>query len=536
MPALNLPDLSAGFVDIGALVSPPKRAVPPPVEVPDYVPDPTTFSARMAALLLRMGGEKYADYARLLAPVSETHPEAVYMEPGDSPLSERVLNLASHSVGDWVSFLDAYTAMSRLPGGNAVWRPLHDHLRYRHTFPNTDLSRVPQPPTKQWELRELRRFAEGEYHPLPWADELPPIPRHYAHVSVRNPGKVSFTENDAKGVADRQASAMNPGRYLTRFYPDLHPDEVRRLAATLDASFTKLHFATTEDEIEHVYVNGPPSCMSHGAEHYASPIHPVRVYAAGDLAVAYTKRTNGAISGRCLVWPEKKLRGRIYGDIDRMKLLLKAAGYDPEEDDLDGARLLKVPVGRGYVMPYIDNSNSFGFHEDGKHLQIYGDHDATSTDGLSHRGTYCPRLDAYVDDDEDDFTYVYGVEEYWSPTAIAECAQRCGYSGGYYPIENTFYVVFVPSSRGPYGRATEAWHEDYIDNAWLCAATNVHFSDRIGGEEVEGLGMVDPQWAAKNCATCAISGYLYQTSDLVEHNDELVHPDHIPAEAKLEVA
>jgi hypothetical protein len=277
-----------------------------------------------------------------------------------------------------------------------------------------------------WRDRELKRFDDGTYKRVPWPDwvvcELNSrFPDHFLHVSVKDPTKVSFTETPEKGEVDRQSAPMAPGRYLERyarywsdaqnrrFYngeprsgmvpegePWLDAQQIRQYASMLLPP-EPLKFATTPDEIERVYVEGPNSCMSHDASSYESSCHPVRVYGAGDLAVAYLQ-VGGTISGRALCWPEKKRYIRIYGDEHRMELALSDAGY--EYGSLSGAKLLRIEDSGGIVCPYIDRDGNV--EDCGDHLRIsrHGGLDAQSTNGLIQCGTPCDACGEPVPDDD----------------------------------------------------------------------------------------------------------------------------------------
>lgn len=214
--------------------------------------------------------------------------------------------------------------------------------------------------TDAWKRRELERFESGAYKPVPWHDEMwwqdllveGKLYEHFAHVSADDPTQVAFTENAAKGALDRQ-TRMRPGRYLARFVPTLDADTVRKWAGVYAAENAPsgLLFARTEEEIEHVYTNGPDSCMSHPASAYDAPIHPARVYAAGDLSVAYIRGAD-RITARAVVWEAQRLHSRVYGDATRMIPALVSAGY--LRGSFEGARLLRVEHGDGFVCPYID--------------------------------------------------------------------------------------------------------------------------------------------------------------------------------------
>ncbi|MDF2996856.1 MAG: RNA-splicing ligase RtcB [Xanthobacteraceae bacterium] len=168
-----------------------------------------------------------------------------------------------------------------------------------------------QPRPKQddsWRMREQSRFDDGTYKPVSWADETWWIhsehrKNHFTHLSTAGVGFIAYTETPEKGSADVQ-NKIRPGRYLEKFFSDiLTPNEIRDYATecALLTEQNELFFAKTEDEFEQVYLNGPDSCMAKDVEHFDCPQHPVRIYAAGDLELAYLKR-DGDITARALVW------------------------------------------------------------------------------------------------------------------------------------------------------------------------------------------------------------------------------------------
>lgn len=201
------------------------------------------------------------------------------------------------------------------------------------------------------------------YDPLPWKDEFKPIDGHYAKMSVKFPGTVSFYENEQRRAIGRRL-CMKPGRYLTKYYPHLDLQVIRAWAAKADNQ-AKLNFAATPEDIESVYLVGPTSCMAHPTTEYNGQEHPTAAYGNSDLQIAYIGDKDKKVSARAVVWPEKKLVGRIYGDWDRMIPLLKAEGYDIQNEKhpndyyhrMDGARLRVIEdennKGR-LICPYID--------------------------------------------------------------------------------------------------------------------------------------------------------------------------------------
>jgi hypothetical protein len=287
----------------------------------------------------------------------------------------------------------------------------------------------------EWRERERERMEDGTYLPVPWTYQ-PWFRAHYnsehfLHLSTEKGGYVAFTEDEQKGAADRQ-TRMRAGAYLKRFFGGaLSDDVIARLATELAAETesNEVLFADTEDEIERVYLDGPDSCMSHDAEDYESSIHPVRVYAAGDLAVAYLERDDAShfdkrITARSVVWPAKKIFTRIYGDEARLKPLLKALGY--KNGDLEGARLLKIEEKGGWVAPYVDATDNFDVGT--THLILrsggrYSCSDAEPTGICPPDGDRitCDRCDDRVDEDE---TCSVNTSRRFEATWCRRCEER----------------------------------------------------------------------------------------------------------------
>lgn len=247
-----------------------------------------------------------------------------------------------------------------------------------------------------WRQREEARLFTGRYAPLPWANQLAPIPDHFAHLSER-PGLIAYTQSDMKGAADIQ-TPMKAGRYLARYYPDLAPHQVRDLVALIPRAAT-LQFAVTADDIETIYTRGPKSCMSHPAGYFDGPCHPVRVFGDSDLHLAYVANRDGEPTARTLVWPEKKRHSRIYGDEILIAPLLEAAGFT--RASLRGARIRRIDCDNNVVMPYLDEARSFDIVDD-DWLSIGGPFPAEATNGIAsiaERAT-CDYCDESVDRDD----------------------------------------------------------------------------------------------------------------------------------------
>lgn len=293
-----------------------------------------------------------------------------------------------------------------------------------------------------WHIREEERYRSGSYIDTPWtrrgsftaaetdsydytsaenASALNAICFHFPHLSVKSPGMIAYTPSDEHGIADRQVM-IKPGRYLEQFLSIFYSKAQRdRFVATIKGRSFDLKLARTAEEIETVYLNGPRSCMAHSLErckccsetHFNRKVnehgmHPTAVYANSDLAIAYMgDLAEETISARCIVWPDRKLYGRIYGD-SAIRVILESAGYE-YRDDFDGATVNAIKVGENgkgydlYLMPYVDCASSATLSRDRKTFELHDHEDGAYgtryTDGLGYRQFMCDNCgDAPVDE------------------------------------------------------------------------------------------------------------------------------------------
>jgi hypothetical protein len=182
---------------------------------------------------------------------------------------------------------------------------------------------------------------------------------HYAHMSRVMPGQVAFTPTEEYGVQNRKIR-MTVARYLDKFARFHNGDlalttkEIARYVAIVKAhADQQLKIARAGADIVKVYLNGPSSCMSHAVGDYETGgVHPVSAYGDSDLGVAYLGDPATGVSARSIVWPDKKIYIRIYGD-DTLRLVLEENGY--KNDSLAGATFPAIRLTGGrYLFPYID--------------------------------------------------------------------------------------------------------------------------------------------------------------------------------------
>lgn len=216
-------------------------------------------------------------------------------------------------------------------------------------------------------------------------------------VSKEDRSQLSFYRTIDDFYSDKRTRSR-PGRLLSQMFPFLSQSDLHKLVMVFEKRLSPLEvlFSQDPDEIETVYLKGPSSCMSKGLSHYDSAIHPSRVYAGPDLAVAY----DAHYSSRAVVWPDKKIYSRVYGDTDRFTDALESIGYTKGgEDDFQGARLRKIEDGSGYVMPYVDFCDDV---DDGGDYWIAGgfEYNCRNTNGLlDYNVTRCDCCGGRINED-----------------------------------------------------------------------------------------------------------------------------------------
>ena len=356
-------------------------------------------------------------------------------------------------------------------------------------------------PCDQWQFREAARFAMNTYKRVPWHktewwQAMEQDLHLYAHVSLANTEQMAFTQSDAHGKTDR-LTAMKPGKFLRKYADKYLAENIKSRGLTyllkedgtvLDQTISTLavefaaanevydvEFASTPEDIVQVYLDGPNSCMSHFLSFYESPLHPTYVYGAGDLSVAYLRRDD-EITARVLCWPAKKeFLNTFYGDEGRLRPALENMGWD-ETYDFSGARLLKIPHGGEYVMPYLDGEQ--GIEDCGDHFEISGSYSAEMIADETH--------------------------------GLIGCGGSCDNCG---------------EGRGTYTIAGEEWcescYEDFSAYCEDCDANfhhdDVRYVDSVGGGVCTGC--IDRFYG-----TCGLTDELHPRSNLVEAIDNYGDP------------
>lgn len=268
-----------------------------------------------------------------------------------------------------------------------------------------------------WRFRITKQLEEGVFQRSPWYDYYG-TGSMYDHIDPDDGTKIRFFANEDHGMAGRYTS-MAPGRFVRRYLDScVRPDLMDQWCAAMgiDEEVTKLLIARTPEEVVRVYNEGPHSCMAYQLSREDGPfqhldVHPVACYGDSDIGVAYIER-GGEITARCLVWPDKKLHGRIYGDRHRLLERLKENDY-VEEWDFVGAKIRQLRSRSQLVLPYIDGD--LGVVKKGRKWLILTEEPhiiGKSPDGVpsAESCSSCEKTDvplmAYRDDPDDEYQYV----------------------------------------------------------------------------------------------------------------------------------
>lgn len=373
-----------------------------------------------------------------------------------------------------------------------------------------------------WHSRELNRIMDGTYRPLPaecW--DMPTLGEHFVHMSNTKPGLIAYTPGEEAGKRDKQKAtsveAYVMKHFKERFDPSCNPHDLSRFGPEHIKRWTNaikpadehwLFYAKTADEIERVYIHGPGfgSCMRHGASHFETGgIHPVRVYGDSDLQIACMVPSSVAkedtqlddvlqnMTARCLVWPERKLRNRIFSDdndaANEMAHLLKVEGY--KSSDLYGAKLRRIETKwHSIIVPYLDCAECVEEYDDNWII--------TSDSGLGARCTE-------------------GVVEEHAENNRWMCEQ----------CEETFSEnECMNTVRAGYD--FEHWCDHcVVHHSFYCEGTDTHFSSReFSRVEVDGRDY-EAEYAADHFSYCEFDEE-YTSEDTVQVNVGFSrYPSHI---------
>lgn len=269
-----------------------------------------------------------------------------------------------------------HTISGRLPHEWGGWFAKHD-LHYDHP---EILSLA------AWcERRTNMRINEGTYYEVPQN-----FPRQYGtgvHLSTLDDKLLAFYPTK-RNIIDDIPQRIKPGRYLKKYFPTMTDDEVRIMTAKVLAG-TELQLFDTGEDIIRLYMElhhsgVVASCMSKTKW----KIHPLMVYDNSDVGLAVMFQ-GGEPKARALFNKNNKQYPMIYGQWEKMKVLLDKNGF--EHGDLDGAKIKRIPIGNGngIVMPYIDGHRKLDRSENNStKVDVFEDHCVISKHGAYAANEY----------------------------------------------------------------------------------------------------------------------------------------------------
>ena len=199
------------------------------------------------------------------------------------------------------------------------------------------------------------------------------------------------------------------GKFLTKYFPEMPSDIVKECVEVFSVEHGRPTIMSTQDpdQIEHVYLTGPNSCMSHMGD-FVSDIHPCRIYGGyGDISLYWLQRGE-KISARVLVNEIKKEYSTIYGVPRHLKKYLRENGYI--YGDLTGCRLQKIELPDGeIVLPYIDGERNVSDHGDYLKIVDYSsDYYAETVHGIAGELCMCAHCETPMSPE------LLSFVEYWT--------------------------------------------------------------------------------------------------------------------------
>lgn len=232
-------------------------------------------------------------------------------------------------------------------------------------------------PTDTWicierDLIESKARTLPVWYHCPWYQERENDILAFPHVDPKDKAMILYYESGLKGKRNKTTSTT-PGKFLQKYFGDiLSQPQIKMWAERHKETFEvvqpnkELKWADTPQQIEMVYsaMTKFYSCMGDIRSIHHSIGHPTRAYGAGDLSVAYVHQGQ-LVLARAVVWREKGLVGRVYGDDTLLRTLLKKDGIksNSNQDKFDvmvGAKMLLIPLqGKLHrAMDVVDSGSS----------------------------------------------------------------------------------------------------------------------------------------------------------------------------------
>jgi hypothetical protein len=281
------------------------------------------------------------------------------------------------------------------------------------------------------------------------------------HVSTEDETKIAYYPTVKQ--LDRMPVRTTLGRWLAKYFPHVPEQYRKQIAERYAANHTpvELKIARSASEIARVIGDGPSSsCMSNGyyddktwneyagdETWYLGHEHPAVVYGYADddptwdtdIEVLYFEKDE-EVKARVVCNAKTKQCARIYGDEEKLRRALTAAGYTQETGALIGARIRKVKSKNHYdavLIPYIDagvasGGGSLYVREHGDRHYVIGKSGYNTYLGYECKGVMTTFGGKVYSDDDDGVTCDHCGEVVYEELTSVENGDRyvCSYCLG----------------------------------------------------------------------------------------------------------
>ena len=365
-----------------------------------------------------------------------------------------------------------------------------------------------------------RKIYDGDYKSVPAGFKV--RSGTGVHMSTQTPGLLAYFPT-LRHWQRRVPQQIKPGRYLRQYFPDMHDDDVRRMAGLCSPG--DLKFYSRWQDMLKVYQQLADdgvvsSCMSYDKW---GEMHPLMVYDNSDVELAVLYIGDKPVA-RALYNKHNKHFPMTYGQWEKMEQALYRAGFT--HASLCGARIRKLPRyvninrdeidldtvwgqarGDAILMPYIDHERALDrSHNCSTNVYLAGDHVVISYDdgeysadnhenaSLSGAQEQCDYCGAYVDEDELRYVEdrdIHVCSHCYNHNTVRVYTSRNIYFATMEDNADQDYVylsapdVYVRDSdaAADWGHVWSDWAEDYLDRddaVWVDSEDDWYPDSQIG--------------------------------------------------------
>lgn len=296
---------------------------------------------------------------------------------------------------------------------------------------------------------------------------------------VSDPTALTIFENRDKFNRDIR-TPMRPRKALKKMFPYLTEKEVDALGDAITPVPVVPDTLHDDTRFVHAYRQriGPTSnislcdgrksiansCMRYSFDHLRC--HPAAAYDSGEFRIVWTDDANKHITGRCVVHIPSMSAGPIYGAsdhaIDQIATYLAQNSF-ARTTNWEGAKLVAISYGEGFIAPYIDGDYQ-EFDHDGE-----TDHLILTSDGEYQCSQTGLTENCNDDDDDDDYDYEY--------------SSYCEHSQNYYrsdDMEDVVTALGLVNTVQRWGPSARVSHATYMGHSDQWYADDILPEDHMG--------------------------------------------------------